>query len=308
MKTTLVLSSLLASAFAATIPADAHQQMQRRVADPQPVCDFDSKLSFNDANDNVSPAFKRDLSMTTWSPPSNMVKPLKEVWDHEVATYSDMKFANFGYDQIMATKGKMNYCVRWEGTTKVTAAQRTQVEAAVRKQFNKWIAVLAGFDKFPYKTVDVNVVGWAVKDKSILQGDVSKIDVYTDVDEGGIPQCAEACGRFFKQNNDYSGCKAGAARHYDESLWLTPGFEGGAGGDWGQRIGQEYFMSNLNTEDIHILLHEMGHTFALDDFYDWTPTGMTNFIMLAGSALKITEFDAWMARDWWRNIKSRYGL
>lgn len=44
------------------------------------------------------------------------------------------------------------------------------------------------------------------------------------------------------------------------------------------------------------------------DFYDWTPTGQTSFIMLAGSAMKITEFDAWMARDWWRHLKSRYSL
>jgi hypothetical protein len=84
--------------------------------------------------------------------------------------------------------------------------------------------------------------------------------------------------------------------------------EGGAGGDWGQRVGQEYFMQNVDAENIHIYLHEVGHTFALDDFYDWTPSGVTNFIMLAGSAMEITEFDAWMARDWWRNLKGRYSL
>ena len=57
--------------------------------------------------------------------------------------------------------------------------------------------------------------------------------------------------------------------------------QGGAGGDWGQRVGQEYFMQNINAENIHIVLHEIGHTFALDDFYDWIPSGVTNFIMLA---------------------------
>lgn len=30
--------------------------------------------------------------------------------------------------------------------------------------------------------------------------------------------------------------------------------------------------------------------------------------MLAGSATQITDFDGWMMRDWWRNLKSRYGL
>lgn len=83
-------------------------------------------------------------------------------------------------------------------------------------------------------------------------------------------------------------------------------------------------MNNINTENIHIVLHEIGHTFALDgmshlalllflltssaDFYDWTPTGVTNFIMKAGASTVITDFDAWMLRDWWRNLKSRYGL
>ncbi|KAF2634794.1 hypothetical protein P280DRAFT_462991 [Massarina eburnea CBS 473.64] len=274
MKSAFAVSALLSTGFAASIPRE-----------------------------------RRDLGETTWNPPSDLVTPLQEVWDHEIDTYSDpLGFKNYGFDQLVDGKGKINYCVRWEGTTAVTADIRNQTETAIRKAFNKWITVLAGFDGFPYTTADVNVVGWAVKDKSILEGDVSDIQVYTDTDSGGIPQCSESCGRFFHQDNDYSGCSAGTDRHYDQSLWLTPDFEGGAGGDWGQRIGQEYFLENIKTENIHILLHELGHTFALDDFYDWTPTGVTNFIMLSGSSMEITEFDAWMARDWWRNLKSRYSL
>jgi hypothetical protein len=47
-------------------------------------------------------------------------------------------------------------------------------------------------------------------------------------------------------------------------LWLTDGFSGGTGGDWGQRMGREYFMEAVESENIHIYLHEIGHTFALD--------------------------------------------
>jgi hypothetical protein len=83
---------------------------------------------------------------------------------------------------------------------------------------------------------------------------------------------------------------------------------GGAGGDWGQRVGIEYFVSAVNSDNIHIVLHEMGHTFGLDDFYDWTPTGQSNFVLLAGCATSATEFDDWVFRDWWRHVKSRYGL
>ncbi|RHZ52488.1 hypothetical protein CDV55_104360 [Aspergillus turcosus] len=232
-------------------------------------------------------------STSTWNPPAKLVKPLNEVWEHQMSTYSNaMESKNFGFDQVMAARGKINYCVRWDSSKKVTAAQRKQIAAAVSRGFNKWIARLAGFDGWPYNTVEVKVVGYAVRDR----------------DEGGVPECDPACGRFFHQDNDYSRCKGGAARHYDESLWLTDGFQGGAGGDWGQRVGQEYFMQNVNSENIHIYLYEVGHTFGLDDFYDWTPTGITNFIMLAGSASQIIEFDIWMLRDWWRHLKSRYNL
>lgn len=132
-----------------------------------------------------------------------------------MSTYSDpLGFRNYGFDQVIDGKGKINYCVRWDSTQSVTQAQREQVETAVRRSFNKWIGELAGFDEFPYETVDVNVVGWAVKDKGLLQGDTSGIEVYTTTDEEGIPQCDPGCGRFFHQDNDYSACAAGADRHY----------------------------------------------------------------------------------------------
>ena len=195
---TFALSILLASgALAAVVPSTA-----------APVCKFKRDLT-------DLPLEGRDLTQTTWNPPSNLATPLKEVWDHEISTYSNpLGFKNYGFDQVMDGKGKINYCVRWDSNKSVSAAQRTQIEAAVRKQFNKWISVLAGFEKFPYKTVDVNVVGWAVRDKNLIQGDTSGIQVYTDTDGEGIPQCAEDCGRFFHQDGDYSKCPSGTARHY----------------------------------------------------------------------------------------------
>ena len=168
---------------------------------------------------------------------------------------------------------------------------------------------LVGFDGWPYNDVPVKVVGWAARDRSLLDFTDPNIDFYIGVnDNEGIPQCSPSCGRFFNQNGNYPNCPGGASRHYDMSLWLTPGMGGGAGGDWGQRIGNEYMVNNVNSENIHILLHELGHSFALDDFYDWTPSGVTSFIMKAGAATQITEFDKWMLRDWWRHLKGRYNL
>ncbi|KAI0103679.1 hypothetical protein GGR51DRAFT_249073 [Nemania sp. FL0031] len=201
-----------------------------------------------------------------WSPPSNLANALQEVWDHCMSTYSNFwGFKNYGWDQIHATGGTINVCVRWESGAAVTEAQRAQVASVYAAQYQKWFAWLYGYDGFPYSNIPVKVVGWAVRDKGLLQGSTAGITVYTDTDSEGAPQCAEACGRFFHQDGNYNSCPGGAGAHYDHSLWLTDGFGGGAGGDWGQRIGREYFMGALGTANVHILLHEMGHTFGLDD-------------------------------------------
>ncbi|KAH7182272.1 uncharacterized protein B0J16DRAFT_147363 [Fusarium flagelliforme] len=243
-----------------------------------------------------------------WNPPSNLAGALKEVWDHEVETYTDaLGFKNYGWDQVIAGKGQLNVCVRWESSASVTAEQRTKVAAALQDSYASWMKWVSGWDNFPYEDVKINVVGWAVKNKSLLQGSTEGLDIYTDTDAEGIPQCSEKCGRFFHQDGDYSQCPGGAERHYDNSLWLTDGMQGGAGGDWGQRIGREYFMELLGSKNIHILQHEIGHTFALDDFYDWTPTGQDKFIMLAGSAAEVTDFDGWMLRNWWYELSRERG-
>ncbi|WP_369175135.1 hypothetical protein AB5J49_14835 [Streptomyces sp. R28] len=263
----------------------------------------------------AAPAQAADQAADQWNPPANLVQPLNEVWNHVQSTYPDLYgFRNYGWDQVMANRGSVNYCVRWESDAPVSAALRDQVHAALKKQFGTWTAAMvesngAGHNAWPYTNVPVNIVGWAVKNRSTLQWSDNSVDVYAGLlDSEGAPQCAPDCGRFFHQDGNYSKCPGGAARHYDQSLWLTKGFQGGAGGDWGQRVGQEYFTAALGQENIHIYLHEVGHTFGLDDFYDWSPTGQCCFLMKAGSAAQITEFDKWMFRDFWRHLKSRYGL
>ncbi|GIM92899.1 cellulose-binding domain-containing protein [Paractinoplanes toevensis] len=247
-----------------------------------------------------------------WTPPSSLVQPLAAVWSHEESTYNNLYgFKNYGWDQLFAGGGAINYCVRWDSTAHVTAAQRDAVAAALQRQYQKWMDQMldngSGWNNWPYKQVPVKVVGWAVRDRAQLEWTDTSVDIYVNDINENAPQCGTPCGRFFHQDGNYSGCPGGASHHYDHSLWLTAGFSGGAGGDWGQRIGSEYYMSNLTADNIHILLHEMGHTYGLDDFYDWDPTPGQGFIMKAGSATSITEFDKWMLRDWWRHLKSRYG-
>lgn len=247
---------------------------------------------------------------TGWNPPANLVQPLNEVWAHQEATYNNgnlYAFRNYGWDQILANRGYINYCVRWDSSASVSVALRDQIHATLARQYKKWMDRLVGHNNWPYADVPVKVVGWAVRDRAQLQWSDTSVDIYVNNIRENAPQCSEPCGRFFNQSGNYPNCPGGAARHYDHSLWLTSGFGGGAGGDWGQRMASEYFVNNLNAENITIFLHELGHTYGLDDFYDWTPTGQCCFIMKAGSSSLITEFDAWMFRDWWRHLKSRYG-
>ncbi|KAF5989812.1 putative endoglucanase type F [Fusarium bulbicola] len=225
-----------------------------------------------------------------WNPPAELKAPLQEVWEHYEKTYDGGLEANVntGFHQIMANKGYLNI-----------------YRQCYNAQYQKWFKWLHGYNGFPYDEVKVNVVAYAVKDKSQLQGSTAGFEVYTELDADGVPMCPVACARDAHLDGDYSGCKAGADRHYDHSLWLKDGLEGGFGHNWGQEVGREYFMNNLDSDSIHILLHEMGHTFALDDFYDWTPTGITKFIMLAGASMEITDFDGWMYRNWWYYLSQK---
>ncbi|GAB2584899.1 hypothetical protein GCM10027168_17100 [Streptomyces capparidis] len=248
-----------------------------------------------------------------WNPPSHLVRPLDEVWRHQEATYGNLYgFRNYGWDQVVANGGRINYCVRWDSSAPVSAQLRDEIHTAIKRQYKKWMDSMLdngqGHNAWPYREVPVTIVGWAVRNRSTLQWTDNSVDIHSGLlDGGGAPQCSPDCGRFFHQDGNYSRCPGGAARHYDQSLWLTAGFQGGAGGDWGQRVGSEYFVNARHQDNIHIVLHEIGHTFGLDDFYDWTPTGVGGFLMKAGSATQITEFDKWMLRDWWRHLKNRYG-
>ncbi|KAL1900746.1 hypothetical protein Cpir12675_000759 [Ceratocystis pirilliformis] len=249
------------------------------------------------------PASKSTL---TFDPPASMAADLKAVWDHATSTYSNsgaFVFKNYGWDQLMATDGKINLCVRWDSKQTVSAATREKILATAQKSYESWFSWMYGFDNFPFSKVSVSIVGWAVNDASLIEGSTEGLDIYTnDKDADDIPQCAASCGRMFNQDGQYSACAGGAGSHYDQSLWLTDGFGGGAGGDWGSRMGTEYFLQGMETGNTHIYEHEIGHTFALDDFYDWKPAGQSKFIMLAGSSSVITEFDGWMLRNWWYEL------
>jgi hypothetical protein len=121
-------------------------------------------------------------------------------------------------------------CVRWDSGKTANASTRAGVDRALKRETKKWMDVLRGFDGWPCQDVPVKVVGWAARSPALVPGlnEATEGRYYGDKDKEGKPQCAEACGRFFHQDNNYSRCPGGKAAHYDYGLWLTDGFKGGA--------------------------------------------------------------------------------
>jgi hypothetical protein len=227
------------------------------------------------------------------------------------ASGSVLNFRNTILDQIDAAGGSLNFCVRWESTATVSAAMRDSIAQALTRGVNEWFGKLVGHNCWPYGQIPVRVVGWATRDRNLLQwSDATPIVYVNDIRENA-PQCAEACGRFFHQQAGYTypQCSGGVANHYDMSLWLTAGMSGGAGGDWGQRVGSEYFTNNVNAEHLHIWLHEFGHGFGFPDYYNWDAwapgVASPNSVMVAGRATLVTDWDTWMLRHTYNQLKSR---
>jgi hypothetical protein len=236
-------------AVSATAQSDLDGSVWRALlAEPQ------SKRGFSDM-----PRNRPVKRQSGWNPPADLKAPLQEVWEHYEKTYDGGLDANVntGFHQIMANKGYLNICVRWDSSATITEVQRAKIASTYNAQYQEWFKWLYGYNGFPYDEVKVNIVAYAVKDKSQLQGSTTAYEVYAELDADGVPMCPVACARDAHLDGDYSGCKAGADRHYDHSLWLKDGLEGGFGHNWGQEVGREYFMNNLDSDNIHILLHEM---------------------------------------------------
>lgn len=261
------------------------------------------------------------------SPPSEYVETIEATWDEMTGQISGngarppnasiLDFDNSILDQIFENDGTLSYCVRWESSATLSASNRDKLEAALERNINEWIDQLEGQDCFPYDHIAVQVVGWAAMNRARFDwadGAHPGLMYIGDDSFENAPQCAQACGRFFNRQPgfQYPGCEGGRANHYDMSLWLTAGMNGGAGGDWGQRIGQEYFVGAIDQTTIHILSHEMGHGFGFPDYYNWGSwfPGLAppHTIMNAGAAAVVTDWDTWMMRRLWSELKTDRGF
>ena len=112
----------------------------------------------------------------------------------------------------------------------------------------------------------------------------------------------------------------GYENRYDMYLQATQGMidMGGFGYHWGQQLSDNAILGLIaGTSSMHILEHEMGHSFGLTDFYGGEgesdgfppggfPDGGTS-IMMAGSSQTITNFDGWFFRYLWSYLAKEDG-
>lgn len=216
--------------------------------------------------------------------------------------------------QMMANGGKMRYCARWDSSSPISAEERQQAAALMRKCDLQWTDKLTGWGCWPHSTIDVKIVMWVVRDASLLTGWNASEGSYVVGTPTNNDDTDMACPRDCKQEPTQAqkaSCTGGQV--YDEFLWLDGDKTDYTGWGWvdGFYMSASHFMSaakkNANTETI--VAHELGHSHTLMDFYEAgeTPAGWTNFIMKSGTSSTVTETDGWMLRNVWRHLRSQWG-
>jgi hypothetical protein len=244
-----------------------------------------------------------------WAPPAsangntNLPAGLDQVWAHSGSTI--LAADNLKIYQIMANQGSLSYCVRWDSTVTINGTQRDQIESLIAKCDKQWIDQLTDWGCWPYPQVTVKVSLWAVRDRALLNWADS--DTTAKVVVNSDASCPTDCGPW-APNNSFPNC---STARYDEFFWLdgTVTTFTGWGSATGYMMGADSFLSaaTSNASTYVILVHEMGHSQGLDDFYDWQPSGWTSWVMYAGSSQSVTATDGWMLRDVWRHVRSQYG-
>jgi hypothetical protein len=262
--------------------------------------------------------------------PANLRESIEWVWNNRIVPKSaaapigegSTVRQNLIFDQIYDNNGSLNYVIRWQSTKPLSLAQRKGMETMVQRQINNWTQYLVGFEGWPFKDVAVKVVGVAVDNAALILDPQPGEVIYTAYSSdpvhnddanipANLPNAPLSCSRMEHWNDPsytYASCPQGSKGRFDMYLWATANWNGGVGGDWGQRMAETYFLNNLTTAHITMLEHEMGHGFGITDFYgtaERPPNGFpTKLVMWAGNSPSITEWDAWMLRYIWSKLKA----
>lgn len=256
---------------------------------------------------------------SSWNPPqtANSNSGIPAGLDKEWARSgpATLKSKDTKIHQMMANGGKMRYCARWDSSSAISAEERQQAAALMRKCDLQWTDKLTGWGCWPHSTIDVKITMWVVRDAALLTDWNASEGSYVVGTPTNNDATDMACPRDCKQEPNQAqktSCTGGQV--YDEFLWLDGDKSDYTGWGWvdGFYMSASHFMSaakkNANTETI--VAHELGHSHTLMDFYEAgeTPTGWTNFIMKSGTSSTVTETDGWMLRNVWRHLRSQWGF
>jgi hypothetical protein len=244
---------------------------------------------------------------------------------------------NLAFDQIFHGDGTSNWAIRWETDRAITLQERRNVAAMLQNEMNKWTHPLIGMPNWPFGNIPTVVIGWAVRDGSLIQNRQPNELVWVNNDHleprglidpigdrfmASAPNNINRFANFTRVNNGTFTYTGGLHARFDMYLWCTRGFGGGAGGDWGSRQSDTYVITASNTANsgsTMIITHEIGHAFGLYDFYgavgvDRPPavngvnfgSGDLRTVMHVGGGAPtrypLGAYDQWQIRYYWHWI------
>ncbi|RSL48489.1 hypothetical protein CEP54_012924 [Fusarium duplospermum] len=250
--------------------------------------------------------------------PKQWRKSVLLIWDYTYTRYLNepapnlATYSNWTLEQIIDGNGTINVCMQ--------------------AHFAEWLDWLPGHDNFPLLQVDINMIGWAVRDRVLLQGSIDGFDVHVGfTDDADYPTCNPGCSRAIHPDGDYSGCPGGPDRRFHQFLHLDPSFgtlNMGAASGPGVSISLSGW-ETIGSKDKPwpMLTHEIGHTFGFPDFLDdynrfpnrttcdilWMPANApAKFVMNPGSGgadmpEKLTDMEGYMLRHWWSRFSRLRG-
>jgi hypothetical protein len=221
-------------------------------------------------------------------------------------------YKSWALDHVQWSGGGLNFCVRWDSTQPVSATLRDQIATTLQRGVDAWFSALYGYDCFPFSKIQVKVTGWAVRDRATLQWtDDAFVPIYVNQLSEGAPTCPAACSRFAHQDKSYQfpQCNGGAANRFDQFVWLQESYNAPNGWDMGAHVDRAGFTNTVSGTGLyHIWLHEFGHGIGFPDYYDWSTwaegVAAPRCVMNAGAATTVTDWDKWMFKRTWSELRA----
>lgn len=260
-----------------------------------PVC--------TDATPPAPPADMKETIDLTWK---EMSGGFANVTGGRKADGSIKGYPNWTIDQVMRGKGTLNFCVRWDSDQAVSTTLRDQITATLQRGVDAWFSALVGYDCFPYTKIPVKVSAWMTRNRDTMQwADDPSVMVNSKV------ECPAACSRYAHNAADYTfpSCTGGFNNRYDQEVWLEESYGEPNGWAWGQHVDRAGFTDKAASSGLyHIWLHEFGHGIGFPDYYDWSSwapgVAAPKCVMNAGAAVTVTDWDKWMFKRTWTEMRA----